>query len=572
MAFGLGGLFGVDDYGRPMLGQQPGGNQMPAPSPYAFAGGMPGLGGQPTGGLPPGMGGLRAFGALPMPEPEPQAPGGSPLSFGPGSAAGGMPLPSQAAPNRDASVPRIRPFGALPARPVDDDAAPEGGMSNPPLPPPRPTEFGGTGSWDPPAETTPQAVAVQGGALGGEGPSMFDRFRSGISPYSDLLMGVGMGLMTKRGIGPAIATGVQYADQLSNSSQARDLASAKQAESMLKLRQSLGNSDQLAQLAMQKNPGMTLPQARAAVANQSYANELLKGFVPPTEQYRQETDDKGNTWNVNTRTGQRTVALQAKDGSFTLGPNQVRYDEAGNAVARGSPGAPQVKTFTLSDGSKVDRQLNPQTGAWEPVNYGGAPPEANAATNPFATGRFNNDQGKAAGFTDRMMGSEQVLRGLEDINSGLGGGAAGSVSQFTPNSFKTSDRQRFEQAKKDFVNSQLRRESGAAISQKEFENADTQYFPQPGDGADVIAQKRVNRQRAIEAMGREGGPSYVPRSVFDQSGAIVPYRPGGQGAAQPASSQQQSAPKPSAGDRFRQLQGSGLSRQEIYSRLQQEGY
>ncbi|KAB7782170.1 hypothetical protein [Methylorubrum populi] len=126
-----------------------------------------------------------------------------------------------------------------------------------------------------------------------------------------------------------------------------------------------------------------------------------------------------------------------------------------------------------------------------------------------------------------MLGSEQTLRGLEGINSGFGGGLAGTVSGWTPNGMKSADRQRFEQAKRDFVNAQLRRESGAAISQKEFDNADAQYFPQPGDSADVIAQKRTNRQRAVEAMAREGGPSYRPHSVFDQSGAIVPYQPGG---------------------------------------------
>ncbi len=128
--------------------------------------------------------------------------GGSPLSFGPGSAAAGMPLPSQAAPNHDASVPRIRPFGALPVRPVDQDAAPEGDMTNPPLPPPRPPEFGS--SADAPSAAAPQTIA-QGGA---GGASLFDSFRSAIAPYSDDLMGLAQGLMSVRGFGPAMAAGL----------------------------------------------------------------------------------------------------------------------------------------------------------------------------------------------------------------------------------------------------------------------------------------------------------------------------------------------------------------------------
>lgn len=48
-----------------------------------------------------------------------------------------------------------------------------------------------------------------------------------------------------------------------------------------------------------------------------------------------------------------------------------------------------------------------------------------------------------------------------------------------PNWMKTDDRQVFEQSKRNFVNSVLRNESGAVISDTEFANADKQYFPQP---------------------------------------------------------------------------------------------
>ncbi len=68
----------------------------------------------------------------------------------------------------------------------------------------------------------------------------------------------------------------------------------------------------------------------------------------------------------------------------------------------------------------------------------------------------------------------------------------------------------------------------------------------------MIAQKRVNRQRAIEAMGREGGPSYSPSKKFNEAGAIVP-------SMAPA-------------DRFKQLRGSGLSKDDAYARMQTEGY
>lgn len=44
---------------------------------------------------------------------------------------------------------------------------------------------------------------------------------------------------------------------------------------------------------------------------------------------------------------------------------------------------------------------------------------------------------------------------------------------------KSDDRQQFEQAQRNFINSVLRQESGAAIADSEFENAKKQYFPMP---------------------------------------------------------------------------------------------
>ncbi|MBX3610397.1 MAG: hypothetical protein KF871_10935 [Hydrogenophaga sp.] len=87
--------------------------------------------------------------------------------------------------------------------------------------------------------------------------------------------------------------------------------------------------------------------------------------------------------------------------------------------------------------------------------------------------------------------------------------------------------QRLEQAQRDFINAVLRRESGAVIADSEFANAALQYFPQPGDSPEVIAQKRLNRQRAAELLMME-----VPASVRAQSqalGAPAPIQGGASG-------------------------------------------
>jgi len=63
-----------------------------------------------------------------------------------------------------------------------------------------------------------------------------------------------------------------------------------------------------------------------------------------------------------------------------------------------------------------------------------------------------------------------------------------------PYLFKSDKFKQIEQAQRDFINAALRRESGAAIAESEFENARLQYFPQPGDTPEVVKQKQKNRE------------------------------------------------------------------------------
>jgi hypothetical protein len=72
--------------------------------------------------------------------------------------------------------------------------------------------------------------------------------------------------------------------------------------------------------------------------------------------------------------------------------------------------------------------------------------------------------------------------------------------EWAPNFLKTSDRQLFEQAQRNFINAVLRQESWAVIADSEFDNARKQYFPLPWDSPEVLDQKRTNREMAIYNM------------------------------------------------------------------------
>jgi len=118
-------------------------------------------------------------------------------------------------------------------------------------------------------------------------------------------------------------------------------------------------------------------------------------------------------------------------------------------------------------------------------------------------------ESKAAGFSERMLQSEPSI----EANKAAAMSMMEKVKASTPligNYLVSPEYQQFDQAQRDFINAQLRRESGAVINPDEFDNARRQYFPQPGDSPQVLEQKRLNRQAAIEAMGMSAGAAYSP--------------------------------------------------------------
>lgn len=126
-------------------------------------------------------------------------------------------------------------------------------------------------------------------------------------------------------------------------------------------------------------------------------------------------------------------------------------------------------------------------------------------------------QGKNALYGARALQADKALLALEEKIS-LAGLATKQAVQGTPivggplgalgNVMLSADQQRVEQAQRNFVNAVLRQESGAVISDAEFENAKKQYFPQPGDTKEVLEQKRQNRRTAIEGFKRIAGPAW----------------------------------------------------------------
>lgn len=120
---------------------------------------------------------------------------------------------------------------------------------------------------------------------------------------------------------------------------------------------------------------------------------------------------------------------------------------------------------------------------------------------------MNESQSKAAGFADRMFDANQYIEQYTQAGLDMGERAKSNVP-LVGNYLVSPEYQQFDQAQRDFVNAVLRRESGAVISPSEFDNAAQQYFPQPGDSPEVVAQKARNRVNAILGTQRAAGPNY----------------------------------------------------------------
>ena len=124
----------------------------------------------------------------------------------------------------------------------------------------------------------------------------------------------------------------------------------------------------------------------------------------------------------------------------------------------------------------------------------------------ISLGKQTGDQSGAMVYGSRMDFSNKILSATEDVGTELFQQIAQKIPIFgqalTSTEFKSYD-----QARTNFVNAVLRRESGAAIAASEFESANKQYFPQPFDPPEIIAQKRATRELATTMMLAASGPN-----------------------------------------------------------------
>jgi hypothetical protein len=146
-----------------------------------------------------------------------------------------------------------------------------------------------------------------------------------------------------------------------------------------------------------------------------------------------------------------------------------------------------VQPVTLPDGKTGLIRVNLDTGAVEPVQM---------PTGVAGAGRSSDTEALSKAYYDRTTASDALINGIEKQLVGLGS----QLDVYLPNLMKSRQGRAYKQAQDEFINAALRKESGAAIQQSEYDRYSKIYFVQPGDDDATIRQKQAARQRVIDGF------------------------------------------------------------------------
>lgn len=111
---------------------------------------------------------------------------------------------------------------------------------------------------------------------------------------------------------------------------------------------------------------------------------------------------------------------------------------------------------------------------------------------------------RALNFFNRAQQADTDLEGLEAQIQQMGLGGQ-TYMQYAPNFMQSELGQQYQQAQRAFTEARLRKDSGAAIPEPEFESDRKTYFAQPGDSKETLEQKRRARGAVLASLGFESG-------------------------------------------------------------------
>lgn len=266
-----------------------------------------------------------------------------------------------------------------------------------------------------------------------------------------------------------------------------------------------------------------------------HASAILQASTNPQafEQWRQGTIESGASATEQLKLKQAAkLAADANQTHRDINANTQAAEDRRAAASRGVT----MRGQDMADARTREGTVATMTKPFEVTGPDGQPmlvqqdkqgniaPVQGYGPKTGSTKPLTDAQAKALGFGTRMQEADKALTSLAAggtntpslIKQGAESipGIGGALGMAANSIVASPQQQQVEQAQRDFVNAILRRESGAAISESEFQNARKQYFNQPGDSSEVKTQKAANRKLAAEGVMAE-----VPKG---QRGSIGP--------------------------------------------------
>jgi len=212
-------------------------------------------------------------------------------------------------------------------------------------------------------------------------------------------------------------------------------------------------------------------------------------------------------------------ALNMLIANGTLSQQQAAELAAGKTITNPADGSVMFMPPAGLFGQRPGQPPQPVGAPGAAPPAAGQPGSGMIPVTPPKPVQMTEGQSNAALYADRMREADATITSNEKAGMSLGGKALEAVPGGAGNYLQSDEYQLFEQARRNFINAVLRRESGAVIADSEFANAEKQYFPRPGDSEAVIKQKAANRRSAIEGISRAAGSTYKPQGAAPQPAA-----------------------------------------------------
>lgn len=222
---------------------------------------------------------------------------------------------------------------------------------------------------------------------------------------------------------------------------------------------------------------------------------MTKGIDPETI-YKEDAATARNTYSQDSATNRTTYTVDQQAENARQSRELQAYLADQDARVKSGEFTQQV----MPDGRVL---LFNKQGQWKPVLDTNGKPMISKPS--VADKPLNESQGNSLMYGQRMQTANKILENLESTNGTWDIKGGDVLARINPKG-GSEDFKKYEQAKRNFINAVLRKESGAAIAESEFESANKQYFPQIGDSEAVIKQKAANRRQVTNTMLSNVGP------------------------------------------------------------------